>query len=415
MKELYLSSGGTVRLAGERLGDGRQGMVFGVADTDLYCVKLYLQPTPQLARRFGALIKAPPVTWRGDAPDHLHLAWPRATVRDEERVVRGLLIPRIHGSLLVDLLVPGMRERVLEEPTWRTNLAVAARLARLFGRLHAAGVVVGDVSPNNVMLDRAGRVTLIDCDTVQFAHPRTGKTFPAENFTPEYLPPEALPNPPFPLSPGHDLFGLAILVCQLLMEGDHPFEGVPASAGGASTVEDNIKLGNNRIVRPERLVRRPDTMPVELLPPRVRELAWRCFEDGRHEPDRRPSAGEWAAALGQAGFELMGCRRNPWHAYPSSLRSCVWCDRIDAGHIDHFPSPVAAPPRPRRAPAAAPQRPPGPVRPAGGKRPYPRPAPPATARPAAPSGTSGSGLSTGLTVALVLAAVVMLIICLAAA
>src|SRR5262249_27343210 len=150
-------------------------------------------------------------------PEHVHVAWPRAVLLDADGAVCGVVMPRVNGAPLLRLLDPVRRIEVLDEPTWRTNLTVASRVARLFERLHGAGVVIGDVSPSNLIVDRHGHVTLIDCDGVQFTDPRSGELYRGEKFTPEYAAPEVLRDPVRPLSPEHDLFGLAVMICQLLM------------------------------------------------------------------------------------------------------------------------------------------------------------------------------------------------------
>ncbi|GAB2618130.1 hypothetical protein Aab01nite_31770 [Paractinoplanes abujensis] len=401
MRNFYLPSGTPIQL-GALLGEGRQGFVFAVEGTDLFCAKIYLEHSEELARRLNSLVQAPQRNWAGDGPDHLHLAWPQSTLQDEKGVVRGVLMPYIPGVVLADLL-SGQRGDVLDEPGWRTSIAVAGRLARVISLAHESGLVLGDLSPRNIMIDRRGRVTLIDCDTVQFTDTVTGRRLPAEHFTPEYLPPEAFPKPAVPLSTRHDRFGLGILICQVLMDGDHPYVGIPAGSAESNGVEDNIRHGRNRITAPGSLVPRPGTLPAELLPEDVRKLAFRCFAEGATDAAQRPTAAEWASALGRAGFELMGCRQDATHAYPAALAACPWCARAEALRVTQNAAPPGQsvpPPRPGSQPAQPNQ----PAQPAQPAPPQPSWAQPQSVTPA--RGTNGKTVAAVLAVVLLLLLVV---------
>ncbi|MEU4690133.1 protein kinase [Actinoplanes sp. NPDC023714] len=345
---LHTTSGRKVQiLVDQEIGSGAEGAIYPVADSPHVCAKIYtdFDRAAALGERMDALTRMPPVTWGGDCPEHLHTAWPRASLRDGHGDLRGVVMPRIEGTPLLRLRDPLRRVEILDEPTWRTTFAIAARAGRLFDMLHSAGVVVGDVSPSNVLVDRHGHVTLLDCDGVQFTDPLTGTLYRGEKFTPEYAAPEVLRGTG--LTREHDLFGLGVMVCELLMEGEHPFGGVSTERPPSLSVEENIKRQNNRVTRAERLVASPDALTAEILPARIHDLIRGCFEDGFLDPARRPGGQAWAHELDQAGYELMGCRYNPRHAYHRSAPSCIWCARILAGYGDQFPPPpgwVTAPP-----------------------------------------------------------------------
>ena len=351
-RTLYTPTGRRVELVvDDEIGRGAEGIVLPVADSPHVCAKIYTDPVRAtgLGPRLDALTRLDPVNWTGDCPDHLHVAWPRTTLRDDDGTLRGVVVPRIVGIPLLRLLDPRLRIDVLDEPTWRTTFAIAARVGRLFDMLHAAGIVIGDVSPSNVLVDRHGHVTLLDCDGVQFTDPGTGKVHTGDKFTPEYAAPELLRQAGAGVTREHDLFGLGVMLCQLIMEGDHPYEGVSTAQPPSVNVADNIKLQNNRVTHPERLVRTAGSMSGDMLPPRVRGLVRACFEDGFADPARRPSGGVWALELDETGYELMGCRFNPRHAYHPSAPACVWCARAAARQGDHFPPPAGWVPPARTA------------------------------------------------------------------
>ncbi len=329
---------------GRELGSGAEGFVFAVADSDDLCLKVYDEAADDLDHRLDAMLRAAPYLWRGDHPEHVHVAWPQAKVVDEHQRTRGFLMPRLDRSRharLELLFDPGRRSELLEEPTWGQLLGIAGRIARLVAALHAEGVVVGDLSGSNIWVARSGHVTFIDCDSMQVRDPATGHVFPARKSTPGYVPPEVARRDAAAIGHEQDRFGLAVLVCQLLMEGDHPFEGVPTVPdGGDTTLDDNVVHQRNRITHPERLRPRAGDLPTALLPAEVRRLAEAAFGPGHAEPAQRPPAAAWSDRLTAARANVTGCRANPRHLYPPTLPACIWCELRAAGLGDHYP-PVA--------------------------------------------------------------------------
>ncbi|MBH0775966.1 protein kinase domain-containing protein [Nocardia bovistercoris] len=337
---VFLPNGAKVALHKDPFGSGAEGLVYRLVDTPHLCAKIYLERTdPRRKSRLAALRRATRASWpEGDAPDHMHAAWPREVLLDDSGEVVGVLMPMVESTAMINLFDPGERIELLDEPTWRTLISVANRTARLFAMLHEAGIVIGDISPSNIFVSSAGHVTLIDCDAVQFIDPRRGTLFLSTNVTREYTPPEATNGTE--LQPSHDNFGLAVLICQLLMEGDHPFEGVLVGPDSPEFVaEDNIRHQNNRILFPERFITLPGAVPASVLPPDVRALAVQCFGDGHRTPSARPTAQAWADALHRAGYGVMGCRVNPRHAYHYSSTECVWCKLNREGFGERYPAP----------------------------------------------------------------------------
>lgn len=335
----FLPNGRPIMLT-DKIGSGDEGVVYRIEDTDDLCAKIYFDQQDTARRdRLIALLRAAPVQWHGDHAEHLHLAWPRELVVDDNDVAHGFLMPLVEGSSLTRLFDPMMRQSMVEEPSWRVVIVIAARIARLIGLLHNAGVVVGDLKPKNLLVSRSGHVTLIDCDSVQFVDSQTGRTYPCSRLTPEYCPPVPAGMPI--LDTGHDTFSLAIMVCELLMVGEHPFEGVPFDPNAPdATAADNIRMQNNRLIFPERFLPAQGMVSPDVLPPEVRHLARMCFGEGHLDQAARPPAQDWAKALDRAGFQLMGCRVNERHVYHWSLPECVWCGLRAGGVPDPFPPAV---------------------------------------------------------------------------
>ena len=88
-------------------------------------------------------------------------------------------------------------------------------------------MVVGDVNSNNVVVHRDATTHLIDCDSFQIPG-AGGALHRCTVGVAEYQPPEFQGKDLSRLDrlPQHDLFGLAVMIFQLLFVGKHPFAGV---------------------------------------------------------------------------------------------------------------------------------------------------------------------------------------------
>jgi DNA-binding helix-hairpin-helix protein with protein kinase domain len=334
---------------GPQIARGREGTVFRVVGQDKTCVKIYRRRDAWLEARLAAAVAQPPARWPAGRDGHHYVAWPQAVVYDEERRAAGFLMTEVRGVSLLHLYEPESRADSLGDPTWGTCVAIARELAAIFDALHPA-IVVGDVSPNNVLVTRTGRVCLIDCDSMQFPDPTVRRIWRARMATPDYAP-YTPGQPSGTLAPDHDLFGLAILICELLMAGQHPYDGRPVRVVRGEGRAGNIRIGANRLTDPESLGHRPGLIPATMLPANVRRLMKDAFTADGRSPVQRPTAAMWMRALDGLADKIVACGRSLYHRYPRGLRRCIWCEQVDASIGDYFPppsTPRAAPPR--RAP-----------------------------------------------------------------
>ena len=138
-----------------------------------------------------------------------------------------------------------------------------------------------------------------------------------------------------------DLFGLGVLLFQLLMEGTHPFQIRFTGAGEPPQLVELIRDGRfphdtgSAMWQPP-----PLAPPFGMLDFRLRRLFTRCFVNGHHDPHARPTADEWRAALMESSAALVSCQVNPNHRYWPHAEPCPWCLRTaKLGGRDPFPSP----------------------------------------------------------------------------
>jgi DNA-binding helix-hairpin-helix protein with protein kinase domain len=349
-----------IRLA-EELGSGGEGVVYAVQGIPSIVAKLYYDPSTSYAHRLGALLEVPPEAWIDG--DHLTLAWPAFRLLDggDDKVVGHVMyrLPSKRATSLGTLMYADTRRRHFGDVSWRYLVQVAEDLARLVDRLHTEGYVVGDLKHDNIVVSPGtGRITLIDCLSMQFRNGRTGELFTSPVTSPEYAAPELGDQDlgRYVRSPHGDDFSLALVICRLLMEGEHPFYGVVKDLpdGTEQSIQANILSQSTRYLFPERLRVDPDrTLSLEILPPSVLSLALQCFGEGHAQPDRRPSASQWVAALAASGRDAVTCTVNPRHAYRTGLAACPWCSlgprRDPYGHL-----PAVRRTTPRRPPAPIP-------------------------------------------------------------
>lgn len=142
-----------VRLSdSDLLGEGGEARVYRVGDQ---AVKLFHSPSALKAEKLAKFPRGLP----------REVIAPRETVHDARGNVIGYAMPAVLGHEELARLA---------SRRWREGAVSNARVLELFDalrslleRLHAAGVVVGDLNDGNVLFDRG--LALIDADSMQYA------------------------------------------------------------------------------------------------------------------------------------------------------------------------------------------------------------------------------------------------------
>ena len=231
--------------------------------------------------------------------------------------------------------------------------------------------MIGDLRENNILVNENALVTLVDTDSFQVPDPEHHTIYRCPVGTPEYTPPElqGLSFSEITRTPEHDLFGLAVLIFQLLMEGVHPFAGTFLGDSEPPAYETRIREGHfpystlgSSLYRPM-----PSAPPLRILHPRVQDLFMQCFELGHHDPRARPDAQMWVEAMEEAEAVLVVCSTNAQHRYGKHLTACPWCERTERQNgVDPFPArqvSTGAKASNRQVPLPAPEQAPAAVQP----------------------------------------------------
>ncbi|MBC9717671.1 hypothetical protein H9Y04_34580 [Streptomyces sp. TRM66268-LWL] len=338
-----LLDGRPVTLAERPLKGGGEASVYPVEGEPGIVVKLYRErPGAEQERRLTRMLAMSPLGDRPiDSNQAPELAWPTALARSPEGAFLGYAMRRFgepEHVQLVGLFTRSQRLRLFpERADWRFLLGVAWNLAFMTARMHHEGLVVGDFSSSNVVVDRNGFVTFLDCDSIAFTDRGTRESFPCLMHTTDYSAPERQAGGP--ASKESDDFALSVLVYQLLAVGNHPFGGVPHDSQEDSTVKDNIAASISYVVRPERVVVPRGIIDPTVLPPGLLTLARRAFGPGVLDPKSRPTAQDWLRALDEERGRVRVCTARARHTYGSHLTSCPWCARAAATGQDLFNAP----------------------------------------------------------------------------
>ncbi|HEY9852696.1 MAG TPA: GUN4 domain-containing protein [Leptolyngbyaceae cyanobacterium] len=335
-------SNGQMITLNTELGGGGEGKIYSISEEPLLVAKVYHQSAKVYADKLSVMFANPP----DDSTlvqGRVSIAWPVDLLKDtSSQEIIGFLMRRVTEVRPVhDFYIPATRRDKSPYFNYLYLHRTARNLAAAVSALHAKGYVIGDVNESNILVTETALVTLVDTDSFQVLDLPHNKIYRCPVGKPEFTPPE-LQGKTFrdiDRTPEHDLFGLAVVIFQLLMEGTHPFDGVFQGSGDPPPKEKRILEGHfpygNRIV-PYRS--KPLAPPFDILHPTLRQLFIRCFDDGHNDPKARPDAKSWVKALVEAENTLVTCSVNDQHRYGNYLSVCPWCERtVRLGGRDPFP------------------------------------------------------------------------------
>ena len=339
-RRLWLEAPGARRplTPGEQLGRGGEAVVHAVEGEPQLAVKLWQNPSAQQRAKLAVMLRSVPDNPPGK-DGHRSLAWPLAAVTEGTAGTAGFVMPRLDLQLLKPLhqvYHPGSRRRSAPGVGWHWLVRVARNLSATLNTLHGSGYIVGDLNESNVLADPRALVTFIDLDSIQVRDGRTVYRCPVGKA--EYTPPELAGKSFREVNrrPASDVFALAVLVFQLLMEGNHPFSGVWHGRGDPPGLERNIRSRRSAWLGSRQLGVPPAAPPARVLPPRLRRLFARSLLSPAFA---RPRVDDWQRELGRLEENLKTCRLNPLHTFSGHLPVCPWCERQQLLGVDPFPRP----------------------------------------------------------------------------
>lgn len=307
---------------GRRLGKGGEGAVYEVRDRSGLVAKILSNPDPERIQKLRVMTQIHSERLVKIA------AWPVDLVQDQSGAPVGFLMPRIDDHQDIHLLYgPGTRLQQFPDAQWRFLVRAATNVARSFRLVHEHGLIIGDVNHGNLLVSQKATIRLIDCDSFQVTH--HGRVFPCKVGVETHTPPELQGQDLSHVTrtPNHDVFGLAVVIFQLLFMGRHPFAGTFLDQGhmpiGRAIKEYRFVYGQRATAM--RMQPPPLTLPLSAGSARVANLFERAFTGTPSSPPTRPQAHEWVSALEHLERNLRTCSLNPSHQFVNEFRDCPWC------------------------------------------------------------------------------------------
>lgn len=273
------------------LAEGGEARLVALRDDPTSLAKVFHRPAPGRDERLSRLIHRPAHD-PSLLPGHRAFIWPESRLFDMAGELVGIRLPMMADARTLSVAI-APRLRLLAWPwaDWRHLLSLAATLAGFVAHLHRQGFILGDLKPDNVLLDEAMRPSLIDCDSfLPPAWTGPGPGVASEGYAaPEHWHDQGA-------DPGRDQTGdryaLAIVVGELLLgRRPGPFwdQGHP---------------------------------PPALLGAEVQALMARALGPDRTD---RPLAEEWRSALCTVLAGLRPCPVSSSHRHPEGM-DCPWCE-----------------------------------------------------------------------------------------
>jgi DNA-binding helix-hairpin-helix protein with protein kinase domain len=323
---------------GRCLGRGGEGAVYSLPLRPQSVVKIYAnRPDARIAEKLKAMVAlaTPPLASVA--------AWPQGLVLDRVGgTVVGFVMPRVDAHRPIHALYgPTDRAVAFPEATWAFLVRASRNLAAGFDTVHQHRHVLGDVNQDNVVGSASATVRFLDCDSFQITH--EGRTYPCRVGVPLFTPPELHGKRLEEVlrTVDHDLFGLAVLVFQLLFMGRHPWAGrhPTRDMNMETAIREGMFAFGSEAVR-QGWQPPPFSLRLTDIPSSLAGLFERALGREAAAGRPRPVAAEWVTVLEALERNAVTCREDPRHVHLGGSNPCPWC-RIEreGGPCFFLPSP----------------------------------------------------------------------------
>jgi len=334
MSQIFDESGTSFLMEAE-LARGGQGVVRKLRAMNSHLVKVWHSAPSPVDRRRSEALRLLAVSLSDVAALPVSLAF-----YDAARTHHcGVFIPRAEGLDIFEIYNTASRRVLLPSATFQLLVKTAKQTAQAFARIHAHGLVIGDVNEKNLKVMPGYGVRLIDTDSFQVYD---GEMLHTSNVgTPLWTPPElqGMRLTGVERTVNHDLFGLAQLIFLLLFSGRHPFAGVPR---GSDDMQPHEAIRQHAFAYAPAKLGLPlspprASPPFAMLCPRIQEAFLAAFLPSSRRDGMRPSAQFWADLLAELEHNLIRCAASSAHIYWKGAVECPWCGIFNQTGADLFP------------------------------------------------------------------------------
>ena len=355
MATLY-GSDGRIYTLGQVLNEGGEGYVHEVPTEPHVVAKVWKRRRDPAAQKklqrlrtlkLEILLNNPPRIARF-LKTGFDLAWPTSALYDSKGAVVGYLMPRIPLSRYHEMVMFGnlaarrKLESALGKKFSRSDLlTMAGNTAHMVAHVHRKGYVIGDINDTNILISNDSRVVLIDIDSIQVPNPVTGEVLRCTVGKADFMAPRLIGVRFSEINRKveDDLFALAVLIFQMVMNGCHPYDPLDRTSPGGDIRLQNVKKAHSPFAALDDVLANAlldlDSIPDQTLRARRkaeilarvgkrsaidyssliehRVSAWLALEPHFRDMFRRafgqgvlgrPTATEWAIALKAAGARM---------------------------------------------------------------------------------------------------------------
>ncbi len=327
--------GNQFNFQGDPINSGGEGKIYKTNRSG-FVAKVYDKPpNPEQINKLSKMIANPPQSPPTHG-NHVAIAWPTSLIFDNSNKCIGFLMPQIGRNVqLIEVYNPKRRKQVLPKFDWLFLHTAARTFVRIVDSLHKKDYVIGDIKPQNILVDASALVSIVDTDSFQV---RDGaKVYRCPVASEGFTPPELLGVDTSTVTQTvyHDRYRIALIIYHLLFTR-HPFdEGTWISGDSPSQVE--LMQKGVWLYNPQGLLQSHKvTIPLQVIHLKLQELFKKCFNDGHKDATKRPSAEEWSEALRLAIDDLTSCGKVDNHKYSNNYGKCYWCERKTALNMDIF-------------------------------------------------------------------------------
>jgi len=174
------------------------------------------------------------------------LTLPNSIIYDTQGAFIGYTMPyhQKNFSKLNIIKTPARKSFFSSDITYSFLLDICIQIANVVDQLHKRSIIIADMKPDNIMINRQGQVFFIDIDSFQLS-----QKYKCNRLTVPYTPPELLSNKGLTSQLrfwSYDIFSLLVIVFEILTLGSHPYDRL---YGG--TLVENMKNGYYEYPHPQ--------------------------------------------------------------------------------------------------------------------------------------------------------------------
>lgn len=315
---------GHFRRLGAYIGRGGEGTVFALQHQPDILIKCYhagRRALPAYSKEQRAKITQQ--ISMSAALRSLPLAWPRVLIFDELQNWLGYAMYHARGFPLAKLIHPNLYHQHAPALNRIELVGYLLNLLATLDALHQQNIFVGDLNPHNLLCDpHTGTVTLLDCDSFQIPH-SDEQVFACTVGHPSLLPPEFRGKSlkETRRNAASDCYAVAMITFMTLMMGRHPFDHQ-----GGESLADNMTKGFFPYARCNISADGQHHIPLgewyllwQMIPDTLQQLFERCFIEGLHQPEKRPTLAEFRQHLQHYHGQLVNGEKAPCLGIPRRM------------------------------------------------------------------------------------------------